>query len=945
MKKLLNYLCSVFLCILTLGNSDASELALKIPTPVYMQNTGELSTANGTLITFASEVLENDTVDFLTSRLAPATQASITSESVRIHFCDLTTGTLCKPEGLVVKQFDITPNETGDLDEYLVSTLLDPSSNEISGISISARSVSGYNYALDWIIASIDTPTSTLMAIEMHDYPAFTERSLHTTDMSPDLAQWVQYIDAAATLRIRELAISWLKDRKVTVTSSDLSTYSPELFSTISPFIEDALLMNSIVKYGKKRGVEIIPSLPHFSSYQLNNYYPDWMTPNGRAIDWRNPGPQLFLDAMISSAMNVDSVESISIWADEGGVTDRQVDFITQLTETVERVRTEVGRNIRLRFMLTPIISSAIRSGAITDLASLLPTNTIIDIYAGVGSDIDPGTYHLVSPTLPPSAVEHILQGSAETDFAGVGFVKRSRFNDIPFPKTTYFDKFLEAIKSNGGIGNFMYMGPSYESIFEPSTAYLTHRLWSGLGPSSTNLLTSLPDQGWFNTVPTVSKSWENLMITALSHHFQRIKVRLDGAISEPERNYENIKLEVASGVNRQRIASIDNALTEFLSTISNSDMSGVSSTSMRNIQLTELVVKQIVLLRELAEHDVLLSSNNQFTLGEQQSIAAVSKEFFQNCESLNRFAYVWVETRHIPICTYLPVVNEVRSHYNLPTGSSSSNILEATYSSTDVLPTVINYREFKNEYKQRVKNDLRLLDYVELPSTLSEEYGYGPFDSEHPEAVAFVFSADSTNSFELHFELFDVDSASEITMYVNGVQLSSNNNDFITVNQQWGAENRLTVPSSLLSESSINLVEFRNTSGLGELTRKFIWGVRNVQLVQTTEHYLDAQGYASFDRSSPAEVNFTLASNTCIFQFRLYDIDKPREVLIQLNEVNLPITITATENRSWSNPYRIDICEADAYDSELNVVSIQNVYFRQSGRAHIWGVGDVFED
>lgn len=98
--------------------------------------------------------------------------------------------------------------------------------------------------------------------------------------------------------------------------------------------------------------------------------------------------------------------------------------------------------------------------------------------------------------------------------------------------------------------------------------------------------------------------------------------------------------------------------------------------------------------------------------------------------------------------------------------------------------------------------------------------------DANHADKVQFNFFAPPGN-FRLIYEIYDVDTANEINLLLNGVKVRD---EAITRNNAWSEKRELLLPDSLVHDFGRNVLTFDNTKN-PEAEWVWIWGVRNVAI------------------------------------------------------------------------------------------------------------------
>lgn len=548
-------------------------------------------------------------------------------------------------------------------DEYALIPLLNKSNNKVIGITLAARTIMGWQYATDWLIQGLDKKNSQYNINFIHDYPTFKDRGIYSADKNPSLNYWKKIINNAAKLRIKEVGFSLVKNGKVTIKSQYLRRYKNNLFDHQSAFYKSPELLNDIIKYAILRGVNIVPTIPHPSSIKVNRFYPEWTMPNGRAIDWKKAGPQNFIQDLIRTGGSFKNVNKISVWADEGGIVDRQKYFIQTVNYGIRETEAAENKPIKLRLMISPVISQAIRTNKLGKLSNLLPRGTTIDFYAGTSYRGEPGTYHLKTPKIWDDILPSIKDSSRDMTFTGVGFGTRAQFNKVVFPYAHYIDAFLSEIQNKSGSGEYIYV-PSfvgYNIIQQPETQYHSHRLWSGIN----NRLVFKDDRinsKWLLRSPQLSQAWENLMSTVFLSHNQRFRLRQNPKKPETEKNFKKFIAETKTGVNQNWISKIEKDIHKLENSLKNHKFHPEELKERNNIALSLLISKTLLQVRKLAQS---ITSTNK-TQTSSPEVKLVSNKIINNCKTTQKtWPRQWKNINHAPHCAYLPLVRKIRAgHY-----------------------------------------------------------------------------------------------------------------------------------------------------------------------------------------------------------------------------------------------------------------------------------------
>jgi subtilisin family serine protease len=112
-----------------------------------------------------------------------------------------------------------------------------------------------------------------------------------------------------------------------------------------------------------------------------------------------------------------------------------------------------------------------------------------------------------------------------------------------------------------------------------------------------------------------------------------------------------------------------------------------------------------------------------------------------------------------------------------------------------------------------------------EIPLPSAEAYGkiIGG-DQSHINEVNYSFGG-LAGDVELYYEVWDVDTAAEVEIILNGTQIGYAP---VTGNVSWGGMQVITLPDAFVNDSSTNYLTFNNTPNP---PYQYYWGVRNVSV------------------------------------------------------------------------------------------------------------------
>jgi Cytochrome c bacterial/Cytochrome c554 and c-prime len=262
-----------------------------------------------------------------------------------------------------------------------------------------------------------------------------------------------------------------------------------------------------------------------------------------------------------------------------------------------------------------------------------------------------------------------------------------------------------------------------------------------------------------------------------------------------------------------------------------------------------------------------------------------------------------------------------------------------SAWSAVQVDPDVISGgfsdgQEIDQDYNTAALESLTL---PSLPLPSSAAYGrIKSGDRTHVDEVNYTF-AGLAGDVQLNYEVWDVDLGNEVQILLNGVEIAFAPR---TGNEAWGNAQSVTLPDSLIDDSSENLLTFKNTYNPPKL---YWWGVRSVSIAEWASGYSlpydEAVGrIIGGDQSHINEVNYIFSGlpGDVVLYYEAWDVDFDDEVQILLNGVEIDFA-PPTGNQTWGGEQSITVPDSVVNDSSDNYLIFSNTY--NPDKKYYWGV------
>jgi photosystem II stability/assembly factor-like uncharacterized protein len=226
------------------------------------------------------------------------------------------------------------------------------------------------------------------------------------------------------------------------------------------------------------------------------------------------------------------------------------------------------------------------------------------------------------------------------------------------------------------------------------------------------------------------------------------------------------------------------------------------------------------------------------------------------------------------------------------------------------------------------------------VPMSGDGEYGkVQGGDETHADQVNYSFDG-MAGDVAISYQVWDVDSADEVEIRVNGVQVG---HAVVTPNETWSGTRVIVLPDGLVLDADANVLTFNNTQNppTGEW-----WGVRGVGVYDHGDciPLPDAGAYGRIsggDLSHVEEVKYLFegTSGDVTIVYEVWDVDFSDEVEILVNGVHIGYA-DVTENVSWGEPKSVVLPDADVFDGQVNTLTFNNTY--NPPKTYWWGVRNV---
>jgi hypothetical protein len=201
--------------------------------------------------------------------------------------------------------------------------------------------------------------------------------------------------------------------------------------------------------------------------------------------------------------------------------------------------------------------------------------------------------------------------------------------------------------------------------------------------------------------------------------------------------------------------------------------------------------------------------------------------------------------------------------------------------------------------------------------------YGYSYGTSQHDTRLVAVFSRDQVKSHWLHVTGYDIDSADEVSVYLNGELLG-----YLTP----GATNAPSMPTFFFVDNDDLLSTGDNRLEFRQKTRGETWGVKDLGLFT----FGDSFGFdetRAYDTRHPDGFDIRWPDvEDAFLELRLFDIDSPTEVQVTHENAaagrvrtDFLTKLPATADLGWSPYYQVPVLSAD-FGGGLSVLRVRPV-------------------
>ena len=212
--------------------------------------------------------------------------------------------------------------------------------------------------------------------------------------------------------------------------------------------------------------------------------------------------------------------------------------------------------------------------------------------------------------------------------------------------------------------------------------------------------------------------------------------------------------------------------------------------------------------------------------------------------------------------------------------------------------------------------------------------------DETHADEVNYSFEG-VAGDVTIAYETWDVDTADEVEILVNGVHLGY---AVVTPDETWSGTRLAVLPDELVFDTGTNVLTFNNT--LNPPGEEW-WGVRDVSIWDGCPECLplpDSGAYGKIsggDQTHVEEVNYSFegVSGDVTVAYEVWDVDFTVEVEILINGVHLSYA-GVTANATWSEPRLIVLPDADVMDGQVNILTFNNT--SNPPNTYAWGVRKV---
>jgi hypothetical protein len=209
--------------------------------------------------------------------------------------------------------------------------------------------------------------------------------------------------------------------------------------------------------------------------------------------------------------------------------------------------------------------------------------------------------------------------------------------------------------------------------------------------------------------------------------------------------------------------------------------------------------------------------------------------------------------------------------------------------------------------------------------------------DQRHVNEVNYYFEG-RTGDIQLEYEVWDVDSRTEVQILFNGVEIGFAP---LTDNEAWSRRRVLTIPDHLVNDTADNYLTFNNTANP---PNAYWWGVRSVAVSAFGYPLPSAEALGKIregDQRHANAVHYMFEGRTGDIQldYDVWDVDSRTEVQIVLNGVEVGFA-PLTGNEAWSGAQVLPIPDRLVNDTADNYLTFNNT--ANPPNAYWWGVRSV---
>jgi len=218
-------------------------------------------------------------------------------------------------------------------------------------------------------------------------------------------------------------------------------------------------------------------------------------------------------------------------------------------------------------------------------------------------------------------------------------------------------------------------------------------------------------------------------------------------------------------------------------------------------------------------------------------------------------------------------------------------------------------------------------------------QYGYNYGTSEHGTRLVATFQGDGVTAYQLQVTGYDIDSAGEVAVYLNGTAIGD-----LTA----GPENGLNAGDVFTLDTAL-LLNGQNTLEFRQRTAGFTWGVTSIgvltpppppPVIALTVDAVDAGQYGyNYGTSEHAARLFATFQGDGVTAYQLqvtgYDIDGPKETSIHLNGAQIGYLSESPDNG-------LNGGDVISLDPALLVAGENTLEFREQVAGWTWGVTSI---